>query len=81
VVYRGTEASRHRVRPDLSGTVMPGQNVTLVRWLIPANGPLTKMHSHDVHEQFTIVVSGSVETVVGDEHLVLNPGDVCALVR
>ena len=58
---------------------MPGENVTLVRWVIPAGRAATGFHSHDVHEQFTIVLSGSIETVVGEETLVLRAGDVCQI--
>ena len=78
-VFRGDEAPRHRIRPDLFGTVMSGGNVTLVRWVIPSGAAATGFHSHEVHEQFTIVLSGSIETVVGEETLVLRAGDVCQI--
>ena len=78
-VSRHTDVGIHAVRPDLRGTVIEGENVTLVRWIIEAGRPATKLHSHEVHEQFTIVISGAVETVVGDERLRLVAGDVCRI--
>ncbi len=71
----------HRVRPDLMGTVIEGDGVTVVRWDIPADRPVTPLHSHAEHEQFTIVVSGSIETTVGDVVKVMRPGDVCRIER
>ncbi|MGY4596937.1 quercetin dioxygenase-like cupin family protein [Bradyrhizobium sp. GM22.5] len=56
---------------------MEGRNVTLARWLIEPGRQPTGIHSHDDHEQFTIVISGSIETLVGDELLTLAAGDVC----
>lgn len=78
-VSRHAEIGRHAVRPDLRGTVIEGDNVTLVRWVIRAGVPATRLHSHEVHEQFTIVIAGSVETVVGEERLRLAAGDVCRI--
>ena len=71
----------HRVRPDLVGSVFEGADVTLVRWDIPADRPTTPLHSHVEHEQFTIVISGAIETTVGDEVLVLRAGDMCRIER
>lgn len=78
-VSRHTDVELHAVRPDLRGTVIEGDNLTLVRWVIKAGSPATRLHSHEVHEQFTIVISGSVETVVGEERLHLTTGDVCRI--
>ena len=71
----------HQVRPDLAGTVFEGQDVTLVRWDIPAERAATPLHSHADHEQFTIVVSGRIETTVGAEVLTLQAGDMCRIER
>ena len=71
----------HQVRPDLAGTVCEGRDVTLVRWDIPASRAATPIHHHADHEQFTIVISGSVETTIGDEVLTLRPGDMCRIDR
>lgn len=79
VVSRHDSPLQHRIRPDLAGTVIPGQNVTLVRWVIEAGRDATGLHSHDTHEQFTIVVTGTIETTVGDEVLTLAAGDVCRI--
>ncbi|MDE1995658.1 MAG: cupin domain-containing protein [Rhizobiaceae bacterium] len=71
----------HQIRPDLKGTVCEGEGVTLVRWDIPADRSPTPIHSHTDHEQFTIIVTGSVETTVGDQVLILHPGDMCRIDR
>lgn len=76
-VFRSSQPLLHRVRPDLFGTLMEGRNVTLARWLIKPGRKATGVHSHDDHEQFTIVISGSIETLVGEELLTLAAGDVC----
>lgn len=78
-VSRHDDIGRHAVRPDLRGTLIEGERVTLARWVIEAGKPATRLHHHDVHEQFTIVLSGAVETVVGDERLRLAAGDVCRI--
>ncbi len=78
-VSRNSDVERHAVRPDLRGTVIEGDNVTLTRWIIKAGLPATKLHSHEVHEQFTVVISGRIKTVVGEETLCLAAGDVCRI--
>ena len=52
---------------------------TLARWVVEAGKPATRLHHHDVHEQFTIMISGAIETGVGDERLRLAAGDVCRI--
>ncbi len=79
IVSRHNDLGRHAVRPDLRGTVIEGERVSLVRWVIKAGSPATRLHHHDHHEQFTIVVSGAVETVVDNERLRLTVGDVCRI--
>ena len=78
-VSRRDDVGRHAVRTDLRGTVIEGERVSLVRWVIPAGQPATRLHHHDVHEQFTVVAAGAVETVVGEERLHLEAGDVCRI--
>lgn len=78
-VSRHDDVARHAVRADLRGTVIDGERVTLVRWVIKAGEPATRLHHHDVHEQFTIVISGGVSTLVGEERLSLVAGDVCRI--
>lgn len=78
-VSRHDDIARHAVRPDLRGTVIEGERITLVRWVIEAGQPATRLHHHDIQEQFTIVLSGAVETVVGEERLRLAVGDVCRI--
>ena len=79
LVSRSNEVNLHQIRPQLSGTVIEGDNMTLVRWVVAPDQPQTAIHSHENHEQFTIVMEGSVETMVGDEVLVLSAGDVCRI--
>ena len=79
IVSRHDEVGLHQIRPELNGTVIEGEQMTLVRWAVEAGQPATGVHSHEQHEQFTIVIEGSVETMVGDELLVLSAGDVCRI--
>ena len=76
IVSRGTEMNLHQLRPNLSGTVIEGHRMTLVRWVAKPNEAATPLHSHADYEQFTIMIEGSVETTVGEEVLILSPGDV-----
>ena len=78
-IFRHGDVGRHAVRPDFRGTVIGGERVSLVRWVMKANEPATPLHHHDVHEQFTIVMSGAVETVVDGERHHLGAGDVCRI--
>lgn len=79
LVSRHDDMGRQVLRPDLRGTVIEGERVSLVRWVIEAGRPATALHHHDVHEQFTVVISGRVQTTVGDERLHLGAGDVCRI--
>ncbi len=76
VLFRNGEGPVHRVRPDLDGTVIAGEGVTVVRWEVPVDRPPTPIHSHDAHEQFMILLAGEIETHVGGETIVMRPGDV-----
>lgn len=78
-ISRHGDMGRHALRRGLRGTVIGGGRVSLVRWVIRAGQPATPPHHHDVHEQFTIVVSGAVETVLDGERHRLGPGDVCRI--
>ncbi len=79
IVSRRDQINLHQIRPTLSGTVIEGNNMTLVRWVVEPDQPQTAIHSHEKHEQFTIVMEGSIETVVGEETLILSAGDVCRI--
>ncbi len=78
-VFRAAAGPLHAVRPDLPGTVIAGRDVTLVRWEIDPRRPATGLHAHPDHEQFTVVVSGSIETHVDGESVILSAGDVCRI--
>ncbi len=75
-VSRSTAVNLHQLRPNLSGTVIEGERMTLVRWVAKPNEAATPLHSHAEYEQFTIIIEGSIETTVGDEVLTLSAGDV-----
>lgn len=79
IVFRSNERGLHQIRPDLKGSVIEGANITLVRWVIESGKVGTPVHFHEKHEQFTIVLEGSVETMIGDTAFVLNSGDVCRI--
>jgi quercetin dioxygenase-like cupin family protein len=81
VVFRAGEGPFHRIRPDLAGVLIGGEKVTLVRWDFPVGRAPTAIHSHAEHEQFCIMLSGSVRTTLGDEQVVLNPGDIMHIKR
>ena len=76
IVSRSTAVNLHQLRPNLSGTVIEGERMTLVRWVAKPNEGATPLHSHAEYEQFTIIIEGCIETTVGDEVLTLCAGDV-----
>ena len=79
IISRHEERDQHQLRLDLRGTVVEGENITLVRWVITSGAEKTGLHSHAIHEQFTIIIEGSVETRVGADLLVLAAGDICRI--
>jgi quercetin dioxygenase-like cupin family protein len=81
VVYRSGEEPLHWIRPDLAGTVVAGEHCTLVRWAVPAGAEPTPLHSHMEFEQISTILSGRIETTVGDESFILGPGDICHIRR
>ena len=80
-VSRRTDFNLHAIRPTLSGTVIAGDQMTMVRWVVEPGQPVTALHSHETHEQFTIMIEGAIETTVGDEVFHLQAGDVCRIPR
>ena len=80
-VYLAGEEPLHWIRPDLAGTVIDGEHATLVRWAVPAGKPPTPMHAHAEYEQICTVLSGSIETTVGDTVYTLKAGDICQIRR
>ena len=81
VVFRAGEGPFHRIRPDLAGVLIGGEKVTLVRWDFPVGRAPTPVHAHAEHEQFCIMLAGSVRTRLGDEVVMLNAGDVMRIKR
>jgi quercetin dioxygenase-like cupin family protein len=75
-VFRAGEGPFHQIRPDLEGVLMGGTDVTLVRWEFPVGRAATAVHCHPDHEQFCIMLSGTVKTTLGDEIVTLKAGDV-----
>ena len=75
VVFRAGEGPFRRIRPDLAGVLIGGEKVTLVRWDFPVGRAPTPVHAHAEHEQFCIMLAGSVRTRLGDEEVTLNAGD------
>jgi len=41
-----------------------------------ARGARSQMHQHS-HESLIYVVSGALKTVIGDQHILLRPGEAC----
>ncbi|HVZ15046.1 MAG TPA: cupin domain-containing protein [Bauldia sp.] len=81
VVFRSGEGPFHRIRPDLAGVLIGGEKVTLVRWDFPVGRAPTPVHSHAEHEQFCVMLSGSVRTMLGGEEVTLHPGDIMVIRR
>ena len=81
MVFRAGEGPFHRIRKDLDGVLIAGEQVTLVRWDFPVGRAPTPVHSHADHEQFVIMLSGSVVTTLGDERVTLNAGDIMRIRR
>ncbi len=81
VVFRAGEGPFRQMRPDLAGVLIGGDEVTLVRWEFPVGRPATGIHAHAGHEQFCIMLGGTVKMTIGDERITLGPGDVCRIRR
>jgi quercetin dioxygenase-like cupin family protein len=81
VVYRAGEEPLHQIRPDLAGTVVACEHCTVVRWAVPAGADPTPLHSHVEFEQISTILSGRIETTVGEKSFVLGPGDICHIRR
>ena len=81
IMYSAAEKPSHRIRPDLTGTVIPAEHGTLVRWAVAAGQPETPLHSHIEFEQITVLLEGRIRTRVGDEIFVLGPGDLIRIAR
>jgi len=58
------------VKPMLSG-----EKVSLLEVRV-RRGAVSSMHAHS-HESLIYVVSGALKTIIGEQHFVLGPGDVC----
>jgi quercetin dioxygenase-like cupin family protein len=58
------------VKPMLSG-----EKVSLLEVRV-RRGTVSSMHAHS-HESLIYVVSGALKTIIGEQHYVLGPGDVC----
>jgi len=76
VIWRKDEEGAAELRPGRFGTIMLGENVSVVRWEFPPGTPKGKFHSHADHEQWTYIISGRFEVQIGDQVTVLEPGDV-----
>jgi len=81
LVFRRGEGPYHRIRKDLDGVLIAGEQVTLVRWDFPVGREPSPIHSHADHEQFVIMLSGSVVTTLGEEQVTLNAGDIMRIKR
>lgn len=69
------------IRPGLFGHVLEGEQMTLVQWEFPAGTPRTGLHSHDQHEQYSYVLSGSVDMEIDGKPIHLEAGEACRIPR
>lgn len=74
--YTAGDFEQTEVRPGLFGAVIEGEKGTMVRWEFAPDMPQTGIHWHDDHEQFGVVLSGRIETQIGDDVRELGPGDM-----
>jgi quercetin dioxygenase-like cupin family protein len=81
VVFRAGEGPLRQIRPDIPGLLIDGDAVTLVRWEFPVGRPATGIHSHAGHEQFCVMLAGTVRMTIGGEIVTLSTGDVCRIRR
>jgi quercetin dioxygenase-like cupin family protein len=75
-IHRHDDLEQTEIRPGLFGAVLEGDQTTLVRWDFPAGQPRTGLHTHAEHEQWGIVLAGSVELEIDGEVSVLRAGDL-----
>lgn len=75
-IYRHDELEQTEIRPGLFGAVLEGDTTTLVRWDFPAGQDRTGVHTHTEHEQWGVLLSGSIELEIDGEVSTLRPGDM-----
>jgi quercetin dioxygenase-like cupin family protein len=75
-IYRHDDLEQTEVRPGLFGAVLEGERTTLVRWDFPAGQDRTGLHTHAEHEQWGVILSGSIELEIGGESSTLRAGDM-----
>lgn len=80
-VHRLHSEQLTEIRPGLFGHVLEGEQVTLVQWEFPAGMPRTGLHHHDLHEQYSYVLAGSVEMDIDGQHIHLEAGEACQIPR
>jgi len=74
--YHAAKVEPAEIRPNLFGTVIEGAQSTAVRWEFPPGNPRTGIHWHDEHEQFGVVLAGSISLRIGDDRQRLETGDI-----
>lgn len=71
--YLSADACAVEVMPGYHGRFIHGANLTVAHWYIEA-GNKVPVHSHP-HEQIVNCITGILEVQIGDEIVVLKPGD------
>jgi quercetin dioxygenase-like cupin family protein len=75
-VYRHDQLEETEIRPGLRGTIIEGDDTTLVRWSLKAGTPQTRLHEHPEHEQYGLLISGRLQMSIEGEQVELRPGDM-----
>jgi uncharacterized cupin superfamily protein len=74
--YHASTVEPVEIRPNPFGTVIAGAQGAAVRWEFPAGNPRTGIHWHDEHEQFGVVLAGSISLRIGNDVQRLETGDI-----
>jgi len=72
--YSFKNIPKEEVSPGASRRIISGDKIMLVLWELKP-GAEVPLHSHP-HEQVTYVLQGKAEVTVGDEKMIVGPGDV-----
>ncbi len=69
--------TEHKMVEGLYGRFEHTKGMTIARWRFEKGAELP-VHSH-IHEQITIIQSGSLELMVGEEKVILGSGDLLTI--
>src|SRR5688500_6569950 len=71
---KDTEFAPHR--EAMRKATYVGKDLMLIHWIIEPTNTRTPIHWHDANEQSAVTLQGRAELTVGEERVILGPGDV-----